>query len=123
MSSEPHVVFLVVSADEERLLRLGLWVVTAASVGERVDVLLCAPALRAVMDGVLERPSPGHVQLPSAAELLTQARALAPVRLLSCDTEIALAGFTVSDVGSRLDEVVSLPSFWRAGRGARTVVV
>lgn len=124
-ASQPLVVFLVQQASDEQLLRLGLWVVTAASVGERVDVLLCAPALERLLEGAFDNSTPAAARLglPTLAALLEQARALGPMRLLTCDTEIALAGLSRDVVSARVDEVVSLPSFWRSTQGARTVVL
>lgn len=127
--TQPHVVFLVVQATDEHLLRLGLWAVTAASVGESVDVLLCAPALRRLADGSfddLREGTAGHagaLGLPPPLELFASARALAPFRLLGCDTELRLAGVEPSALAERLDAIVSLPGFWRDNRHARLVTL
>lgn len=128
-TTQPHVVFLVVQATDEHLLRLGLWAVTAASVGESVDVLLCAPALRRLADGSFDDLQDGTagkaaaVGLPPPSQLLDTARALGPFRLLGCETELLLAGLKASDLAGRLDAVVSLPGFWRDNRHARLVTL
>lgn len=119
-----HTAFLVVSADDESLLRLGLWVLTAASVGERVDVLLCAPALRRLADGSFdETPGSGPAAsrstlgLPAPSALLSQAKELSAVRVVTCETELALAGLETPPAG--VDALVSLPSFWRETAAGR----
>lgn len=124
-----RTVFLVVQATDEHLLRLGLWTVTAASVGEDVDILLCAPALKRLADGSFDRletgtaSRAGSLNLPPPLELIDQARQLAVVRLLGCDTELRLAGLSANALDGQLDAVVSLPSFWRESRNARLVTL
>lgn len=122
-------VFFVLRADDEQLLRLGLWVVTAASVGEEVDVLLCAPALARLADGSFDAAAQGTASraaglgLPPPTELLAQAKMLGPVRLLGCETEMLLAGLETSALEGKLDDIVSLPSFWRAHADSRIVTL
>lgn len=127
--SQARTVFLVVQATDEHLLRLGLWTVTAASVDENVDILLCAPALARLADGTFDRLETGTASraaslgLPAPLELIAQARQLATVRLLGCDTELRLAGLEENALDGQLDAVVSLPSFWRESRSARLVTL
>lgn len=127
--TRPRAVFLVLQASDEHLLRLGLWTVTAASVGEDVDILLCAPALARLADGSFDALAHGSAAkatilgLPPPTQLIDQARQLAGVRLLGCDTELRLAGLQPDALDGRLDAVVSLPSFWREARGARIVTL
>ena len=123
----PRTVFLVISADDETLLRLGLWTLTAASVGDDVDVLLTAPALRRWLDGSFDVASGASATarartgLPPPSALVSQAKELASVRVVSCDTELALAGVSEAEAKGRLDALVSLPSFWRESAAARLV--
>jgi peroxiredoxin family protein len=117
----PTLVFLVTTDDPERLQRLALWVVTAASVGERVDVLLCAPSLRAWQDRLREPSLTASLRFPGAAALIAEARELGPVRLVACETELQLAGMDADAPPAFLDAVVSLPTFWRDARPARLV--
>lgn len=125
----PRTVFLVVQASDEHLLRLGLWTVTAASVGEDVDILLCAPALKRLAAGDFDRLVTGTASrasslgLPPPLELIAHARELACVRLLACDTELRLAGIAAGVLDEHLDAFVSLPSFWRETRSARVVTL
>ena len=110
------------ASDDDSLLRLGLWAVTAVSVGESVEILLCAaPLARLVRDGLTPAKRPEG--LPPPLELLQNARELGPLRVVTCHTELQLAGLAEDDVRARVDEIVSLPSFWRASAGARTIVL
>lgn len=115
-------VFLLVSDDREQLLRAGLWALTAASVGEQVQVLLTAGPLRALLAGTPPPPRAVALGLPGPAALLADARALG-ARVVTCDTELLLAEVAASDALAVVDAVESLPSFWRATAAARLVVV
>lgn len=127
----PTTVFLVTSDDPERLLRVGLWALTAASVGEHVDVLLGARPLASLAAGRLDEsppalpgaPSASTLSLPGPLGLLRQARELGPCRVLACDTELRLAGLDPDSPPTELDGVVSLPTFWREALAARLVHV
>lgn len=122
-------VFFVLQAGDEQLLRLGLWTVTAASVGEAVDILLCAPALVRLAEGTFDSLSDGtsrasrSLGLPPPSELIAQAKLLGPVRLLGCETELLLAGLAADVLGDKLDGIVSLPSFWRENATSRLVTL
>jgi peroxiredoxin family protein len=59
--------------------------------------------------------------LPAPTALLEQAKELSPVRVVSCGTELLLAGLTEEAVQPLIDDIVSLPSFWRETAGARVV--
>ena len=129
MTERSKVSFLVMSSDDDRLLRLGLWVLSAASVGEAVDVLLTSRPLREWVkgsfgaDGAQARAA-GQVEgLAPPRTLLRQAQELAPVRILTCDTEWHLAGLTEEAVVEAVDEIVSLPTFWRDASGSRLVTI
>lgn len=129
MDGRRRTVFLLLCPDDERVLRLGLWALTAASVGEAVDVLLTAPALNAWVSGPFgAREADPEVsvpdeKLPSPRSLLRQAKELGPVRVVTCDTELRLAGLTEEAVRPLVDEIVSLPGFWRETEGARFVTL
>jgi peroxiredoxin family protein len=113
--------FFVVSSDPERLWRAALWALTAASVDETVHVWLTAPALRALGDDVVLAAGAESAQMPDALSLLVEARSLG-ARILTCDTELAIAGLSEDALGGVLDAVESLPSFWRESAVARVVV-
>jgi peroxiredoxin family protein len=130
MSAGKHVVISLSTSAFEQRLRAALWSVTAASVGESVTLFLSGEALKLFCEGTFGRgdgsPSESRIAetasrlgLPDPSELLSQARQLAPVRIIGCPTEIALAGLTEEKARERLDEVVTLPSFWREAAGAR----
>jgi len=129
MNERGRAVFLVVSADDEKLLRLGLWALTAASVGEMVDVLLTAAPLKEWVSGSFGEEqgrarAAGEVAgVLTPREMLRQAKELAPVRIVTCDTEMRLAGLSESEVRSTVDEIVSLPAFWREAREARLITL
>jgi peroxiredoxin family protein len=110
--------FLVVSPDPERLWRAALWALTAASVDETVRVWLTAPALRALTGGGVRAEGSGAQGMPDARSLLGEARGLG-VRVLTCETELALAGLTLDEVAWLVDALEPLPSFWRGSAGER----
>lgn len=114
-----RTVFLVLAADPERLVRVGLWALTAASVGESVDVLLTAGPLAAW----LADPPGERGPLPSWREMITEARGLARVRVVTCETELSLAGVPLERVKGSVDAIESLPSFWRTLEDARVVSI
>jgi peroxiredoxin family protein len=123
-----RTVFLVMADDAPRLLRLGLWAVTATSVGERVEVLLTSAALASWIrspDGAFDvaPENAGALGLPTPRALLKEARALGPLRVVTCDTELRLAGLVEADVAPHVDGIVSLPTFWRETAGARIVTI
>jgi len=128
-----QVVFLVTSDAYEQRLRLGLWALSAASVGEAVHVMFVGNALRSWCEGrfdqtVGEQDSRSALRaselglLPPSA-MLKEARELSPVRIVSCGTEVLLAGLTEEAARPHLDDLVSLPSFWRETAGARVVTL
>jgi peroxiredoxin family protein len=118
-----RTVFLVLSGDAERLLRVGLWALTAASCGETVELLLTAPALRSWVDPVEGPDAARSLGLPPWRAMVEEARALAPVKVLSCETEVALSGVSLEAARAAVDEVESLPSFWRRLGEARVVTI
>ena len=111
---------LVVSSDPERLWRAALWALTAASVDETVRVWLTAPALTALLKGPIQAAGSEAAGLPDALALLKDARGLG-AKLLTCETELALAGLEPDEVEGLVDAVEPLPSFWREA-GERVVV-
>jgi peroxiredoxin family protein len=113
--------FFVVSDEPERLWRAALWALTAASVDEAVRVWLTAPALAALSKDPVAASGSPSLSLPEAAALLREARALG-ARVLTCETELALAGVSAESLGGLLDGVESLPSFWKGCVGERLVV-
>lgn len=192
-TSQPHSIFLVKSTSYDSLHLLGMWVISALSVGEQVDILLSAAPLRAWVDGSFgeesserssglssesesasesspdlgskstseahpkprskphSEPLPESLEssappespelseppkaalaraqavkqlgLPSPKSLLLEAKELGGLRILSCSTEVLLAGLSEEELKGKVDEVVSLPSFWRESAGCRTVCV
>jgi peroxiredoxin family protein len=116
-----QTVFLVAADEPERVTRAALWAVTAASVGDRVTVLLTAPALRACRPGG-PLASPVLPGFPSIDTLWADARALG-ARIVTCETELQLSGVSRESVSGWLDDVVPMPSFWRETAAARLVTI
>src|SRR5438105_1077148 len=98
--ADRRTIFLVHRGEPETLTTLGLWVVTAASTGERVEVLLGAAPLRAIVAGAGRSDRAKALGLPDVRELFAQAKALAPMRVVTCDTELALAELTADQVAA-----------------------
>jgi peroxiredoxin family protein len=113
--------FFVVSDEPERLWRAALWALTAASVDEQVRVWLTAPALRALVSGPVFAAGAEAAGLPDARSLLRESRSLG-VRILTCETERALAGIAGGDLSELVDSEEPFPSFWRASEGERVAV-
>lgn len=120
----PATLFTVVSDSAEHRLRLGLWALTAASVGERVEVLLTAGPLRRWVEGRFDEGLDGlPTGVPKPTEALALARTLAPVRVTTCDTERLLSGLDEVAVAGCVDAMTSLPSLWRETKGARSIMI
>ena len=102
------VVFL--SHSDPTALRLaGSCAVTAASMGDRVDVFLFGPAVRAVIEG---SGDPEH-----AASLLHQARVAGGCRLLGCSASIVAEQVDREGADDVLDAVVGWPTVLEWSRG------
>ncbi len=115
-------VILVVSDDAERLLRAGLWAVTAQATGDEVRVLLTAPALRTLAADHPTTPEAMRMGLGSPLTLLGEARALG-ARVVTCETELALSGLAEAMAAKLVDAIEPLPSFWRESLGAQRLVI
>jgi peroxiredoxin family protein len=116
-----RTLFLVTTGEPERVARAAVWALTAASVGEEVRVLLAAPALRACAPG---GPMDGPVLagMPPVRELWGEVRALGG-RVVACTTEVAWSGLRPEALEGWLDDIVSLPSFWRESADFRVVAL
>jgi peroxiredoxin family protein len=114
--------FLVVSSDPEMLWRAALWALTAASVDETVRVWLTAPALLALGESPVRAEGSEATGLPDVFGLLKEARALG-ARVLTCETELALAGLEPDEVEGLVDAIEPLPSFWRGAAGGERLVM
>ena len=117
-----RTLLLVVSAEPERLARAALWTLTAASVDDDVTVLLTAPALRALVEGAPLPSGWESLRLPSPTTAFADARQLGAV-VVTCDTELALAGVDEQAVRALVDDVVALPSLWRAHHASRLMTL
>jgi len=122
MATQPQTLMLVVSSEPERLARAALWALTAASVDDPVTVLLTAPALRALIDGATLPSHWDALRLPAPAAAFADARQLGAV-VVTCDTELALSGVDEAVVRPLVDDIVALPSLWRAHRASRLMTL
>lgn len=106
--------------------------VTAAAMGDEVYFVFAFDALRALTRDAFGLPHTEREMAESAraeglgllppAKMLQEARAMG-ARCIACDTTLRICGFSPADVGSRLDEVMGLPSIWRLTEGARVLTL
>ncbi len=106
----PNRVIVFVSHAEETPLRLaGSCALTAASLGDRVDVFLFGPALTAAIEA---HGDPDH-----PASLLHQARATGSCRLLACSASLVAEKVDPARAEDRVDAIVGWPSVVEWSRG------
>lgn len=118
--SRASTLFLVTTEEPERLWRAALWALTAASAGDRVAVLLAAPALRLLARGV-EAPAQAAAHgFAGPAALLADAIALG-ASMSACETEFLLAGLGQGPVAGLEIEPVALAGYWRDHQSFRLV--
>jgi hypothetical protein len=80
-----------------------------------------APVLRALASGPVRAAGSERLGMPDLAGLLADAQAMG-ARVLTCETELALADLDTRALGGLVDAVEPLPSFWRDSQGPRIVV-
>ncbi len=108
---EGRVVVFVSHADEAALRLAGSCALAAAALGDRVDVYLFGPAVRAVVDA--------HGELPDdeAGARLHQARQAGTCRLIACSASVVEAKVPLADAERALDGVVGWPTILEWSRG------
>ncbi len=96
-------------ADETALRLAGSCALAAAAMGDRVDVFLLGPAVRAVVEASDE---PGDAAAP-----LQQARAAGACRLFACSQSVVEARLELDRAEAALDAVVGWPTILEWTRG------
>ena len=110
------MLILLRSADWESRFEATTLAVTAAALGDRVQLALFGAALRAWVEGRFdEGEPPGGAAVGSLAAVLGQGRRELGVELVACETAIRVAGLDPEAVRPALDAVRSLPEIWQHG--------
>ena len=131
VTNSHKTVFLVEAQAYEPLLHAALLAVTASADGDEVHAMFFFGALSALARGRLDAATPRDAQvparrralnLPSIDDLFAQARQLG-ARLYACDTHLRLAAVDATELTGRIDEVISLPTFWKLTREARVIAI
>jgi hypothetical protein len=105
-----RVVLFVSRADESALRLAGSCALTAAAAGDRVDVYLLGPAVRAVVEAHGgERDEPGG--------RLHEARAAGACRLVACSASVVEEKVPLERANAALDAVVGWPTIIEWTRG------
>jgi predicted peroxiredoxin len=104
-----RVVVFVSHGDASALRLAGSCALAAASMGDRVDVFLFGPAVRAVVEG--------HGDQEHDASLLHQARAGGSCRLLGCSASMVADRVDLAAASAALDAVVGWPTVLEWSRG------
>jgi predicted peroxiredoxin len=109
MPERRTVVFLS-HADEEALRLAGSCALAAAAMGDRVDVYLFGPAVRAVVEG--------HGDLPGEpGRRLHEAREAGRCRLVACSESVIRGKVPPVEAERALDAVVGWPTILEWSRG------
>jgi predicted peroxiredoxin len=109
MPERRSVVFLS-HADDTALRLAGACALAAAAMGDRVDVYLFGPAVRAVVDA--------HGELPDVpAVRLHEAREAGRCRLVACSESVVQQKVDLADAERTLDAVVGWPTILEWSRG------
>ena len=107
---ERHVAVLVTRSDETTLRLAGSCALAAAAAGDRVDVYLFGPAVRAVVEAYGGLPDE-----PGAR--LHEARAAGACRLVACSASVVEEKVPLADAERALDAVVGWPTVLEWTRG------
>lgn len=108
--ADRRVVVFLSHADADALRLAGSAALTAAALGDRVDVYLFGPAVPAVVTAHGAEPDdPGG--------LLQQARGAGACRLIACSASVVEQKVALGDAERALDAVVGWPTIveWSAG--------
>lgn len=104
-----RVAIFLSHADDTSLRLAGACAMTAAAMGDRVDVFLFGPALAALRDASGDDGD--------AASLLGQARSHGAVRLIACSASLVEARIDLADAERSFDAVVGWPTIIEWSRG------
>ncbi len=107
--ADRRVVVFLSHADADALRLAGSAALTAAALGDRVDVYLFGPAVPAVVAAHEEPDDPGG--------LLQQARGAGSCRLVACSASVLEQKVALADAERALDAVVGWPTIveWSSG--------
>ena len=106
------VVFLS-HADADALRLAASAALTAAAMGDRVDVFVFGPAVRAIVDAAGDAGAPGE---EDELAMLTQART-SGCRLIACSASVVAARIPLPDAERALDAIVGWPTILEWSRG------
>jgi hypothetical protein len=104
-----RVVVFLRHADPTSLRLAGSCALAAVSMGDRVDVFLFGPAVRAVVEAAGDPDDP--------ASILHQARENGACRLLACSASVVAEGVEPGATETALDAVVGWPTVLEWSRG------
>lgn len=107
---ERHVAVFVTRSDETALRLAGSCALAAAATGDRVDVYLFGPAVRAVVEA-----HGGPSDEPGVR--LQEARAAGNCRLVACSASLVEERVPLADAERALDAVVGWPTILEWSRG------
>ncbi len=109
--SEGRVVVFLSHADDAAVRLAGSCALAAAALGDRVDVYLFGPAVRAVVEA--------HGELPddAAGARLHEARRAGLCRVLACSASVVEARVPLAEAERTLDGVVGWPTILEWSRG------
>lgn len=105
-----RVVVFLSHADETALRLAGACALTAAAAGDRVDVYLFGPAVRALVEAHLGEPDE-----PGAR--LHEARGAGACRLIACSASVVEEKVPLEEAERALDGVVGWPTILEWSRG------
>jgi predicted peroxiredoxin len=114
---ERRVVVFLSHGDDPALRLAGSCALTAAALGDRVDVFLFADAVRAVVEahGDGAPAAPRGEEEPGA--LLHEARQSGACRLVACSASVVEARIPLAEADRALDAVVGWPTIVEWSRG------
>jgi len=108
--NERRTVLFLSHADEVSVKLAGSCALAASALGDRVDVFLLGPAVRAIVEAA-EDPDEG------AARALFQARGAGTCRLLACSAGLVESGLDPAAAQEAVDAVVGWPTILEWSRG------
>jgi len=118
----PPVLILLRSADWESRYQATTLALTAAALGDRVQLALFGGALRAWVEGRFDEGAPQvALNLGSLAGMLDDGRRDLGVEVVACDTAIRIAGLEPEEARHKLDAVRGLPEIWHHSDGGRVL--
>jgi predicted peroxiredoxin len=125
-----RVVIFIQTASYEAAYQAASVGITATAMGDEVYFVFAFDALRKLLQGAFGKPQTEKetadsaraegLGLPPPLHMLEEARSLG-ARLVACDTTLKICGFSPSEIGNALDEVIGLPSIWRLTQGAHVL--